>query len=136
MIQVIFGSLVNFILLGVVFARFSAPFKRASTVRFSKLATISRHPSGFWALTLRVANLRKHQILQPQVRLMCTAADSITPSFYHHEELQIEEPYKQVKTGVTSLHATTKNVGTTFELEHNVVSYQTCRNAKLLHWES
>jgi hypothetical protein len=32
-LQVIASSLVNFIMLGVVFARFSAPFKRASTVR-------------------------------------------------------------------------------------------------------
>jgi hypothetical protein len=33
--QVIASSLVNFIMLGVVFARFSAPFKRASTVRWA-----------------------------------------------------------------------------------------------------
>ena len=31
--QVIASSLVNFIMLGMVFARFSAPFKRASSVR-------------------------------------------------------------------------------------------------------
>jgi hypothetical protein len=38
--------------------------------RFSKIATISRHESGFWALSVRVANLRKHQILQPKIRLV------------------------------------------------------------------
>ncbi len=163
-------------MLGVVFARFSAPFKRASTVRFSTVAVISRHPSGYWALTLRVANLRKHQILQPAVRLVrgpaaaapaarragrfaawegggtrgarvrkaraaqepirqsiaprvgspehlwtkgtvrvrrtaellacvpaqvVTAVDSITPSYYHHEQLQIEGAYKQVRAPCT-----------------------------------
>lgn len=31
-LQVVSSSLINFIMLGVVFARFSAPFKRASTV--------------------------------------------------------------------------------------------------------
>lgn len=40
-------------MLGVVFARFSAPFKRAQGIRFSAVATVSRHPSGFWAVTYR-----------------------------------------------------------------------------------
>uniref|UniRef100_A0A7S3QX31 Inward rectifier potassium channel C-terminal domain-containing protein n=1 Tax=Dunaliella tertiolecta TaxID=3047 RepID=A0A7S3QX31_DUNTE len=96
MCQVIFSSLVNFVLLGVVFARFSAPFKRASTVRFSKNAVVNRHPSGFWCISLRVANLRKHQILQPSIRMVVTVVDSITPSYYHHEMLTVEGGYKQV----------------------------------------
>ncbi len=152
--QVIASSLINFIMLGVVFARFSAPFKRASTVRFSKVAVIHRHPSGFWALTLRVANLRKQQILQPAVRMVsehnaavhpaasrrapahdrtstsalrvchaadsvcvcvcvcvcqqvATAVDSITPSFYHHEQLAIEGLYKQVRHTYTHIYTHT-----------------------------
>jgi hypothetical protein len=32
-----------------------------------------RHPTGYWCLALRVANLRKHQILQPSIRLVVTA---------------------------------------------------------------
>jgi hypothetical protein len=66
-------------MLGVVFARFSAPFKRAESIRFSSAATVGRHPSGFWAITFRVANVRKHQLLKPDMRMIVTAIDSITP---------------------------------------------------------
>jgi hypothetical protein len=51
--QVICSNLIDFIMLGLVFARFSAPFKRATSIRFSKVCTINRHSSGYWALTLR-----------------------------------------------------------------------------------
>lgn len=40
-------------MLGLVFARFSAPFKRAASIRFSNTVTVSRHSTGFWALTFR-----------------------------------------------------------------------------------
>jgi hypothetical protein len=40
-------------MLGLVFARFSAPFKRANSIQFSSLCTIGRHSSGYWALTFR-----------------------------------------------------------------------------------
>jgi hypothetical protein len=55
MIQVICSNLIDFIMLGLVFARFSAPFKRATSIRFSNTCTINRHSSGYWALTLRWA---------------------------------------------------------------------------------
>jgi hypothetical protein len=50
---VICSNLIDFIMLGLVFARFSAPFKRATSIRFSTQCTINRHSSGYWALTLR-----------------------------------------------------------------------------------
>lgn len=53
MMQVICSNLIDFIMLGLVFARFSAPFKRATSIRFSSTCTINRHSSGYWALTLR-----------------------------------------------------------------------------------
>ncbi|KXZ50139.1 hypothetical protein GPECTOR_17g775 [Gonium pectorale] len=90
MLQVIASSLVNFIMLGLVFARFSAPFKRASTIRFSSIMVCNRHPSGHWCVSLRVANIRKHQILKPTVRMVLTAVDSITPSNYTFEHLAID----------------------------------------------
>eukprot|EP00798_Chlamydomonas_sp_ICE-L_P015266 gene15266-21348_t len=95
MLEVIFSSLVSFILLGMVFARFSAPFKRASTVRFSTTATSHRHPTGYWCLSMRVSNLRKHQILQPSLRMVITAVDSITPSNYLFEHLNVENSKQQ-----------------------------------------
>lgn len=53
--QVICSNLIDFIMLGLVFARFSAPFKRATSIRFSTMCTINRHSSGYWALTFRYA---------------------------------------------------------------------------------
>lgn len=38
----------------------------------------------------RVANIRKHQLLKPEVKVMVTAIDSITPSNYVFEYLAIE----------------------------------------------
>eukprot|EP00798_Chlamydomonas_sp_ICE-L_P020355 gene20355-27120_t len=98
MVEVISASLINFIMLGLVFARFSAPFKRASTVRFSKNAVIHRHSSGYWCISMRVANLRKHQILQPSVRMVVTATGSsnITPSNYTFEHLKIDGTAQQM----------------------------------------
>ncbi|GFR52224.1 hypothetical protein Agub_g14674, partial [Astrephomene gubernaculifera] len=90
MLQVIASSLINFIMLGLVFARFSAPFKRASTIRFSSVMVCNRHASGYWCVSLRVANIRKHQILKPSLRMVLTAVDSITPSNYLFEHLAIE----------------------------------------------
>eukprot|EP00879_Flechtneria_rotunda_P004613 GHRR01004869.1.p1 GENE.GHRR01004869.1~~GHRR01004869.1.p1 ORF type:complete len:426 (+),score=96.72 GHRR01004869.1:474-1751(+) len=90
MVQVIASSLINFIMLGLVFARFSAPFKRANSIQFSGLCTINRHSSGHWALTFRVANIRKHQLLKPEIKVLVTAIDSITPSNYVFEYLDVE----------------------------------------------
>ncbi|GLC38097.1 hypothetical protein PLESTB_000270600 [Pleodorina starrii] len=91
MCQVIASSLVNFIMLGLVFARFSAPFKRASTIRFSSVMVCYQQPgSGHWVLSLRVANIRKHQLLKPALRMVLTAVDSITPSNYLFEHLTID----------------------------------------------
>lgn len=90
MVQVICSNLIDFIMLGLVFARFSAPFKRATSIRFSTMCTINRHSSGYWALTFRVANIRKHQLLKPEIKVMMTAVDSITPSNYVFEYLTVE----------------------------------------------
>ncbi|GBF92454.1 hypothetical protein Rsub_04558 [Raphidocelis subcapitata] len=91
MVQVICSSLVDMCMLGVVFARFSAPVKRAQSIRFSKVATVGRHSSGNWAITFRVANVRKHQLLKPEMMMIVTAIDSITPSNYVFEHLAIED---------------------------------------------
>lgn len=96
MLQVITSSLVDFIMLGLVFARFSAPFKRATTIRFTNGMTAHRHvASGAWCIMFRVANLRKHQILKPEIRMLLTAIDSITPSNYVFEYLEIEAVDRQ-----------------------------------------
>jgi hypothetical protein len=52
---------------------------------------VNRLPSGQWALKLKVANERKHQILNPNMKMLLTAIDSITPDKYVFEYLQIEQ---------------------------------------------
>jgi hypothetical protein len=38
----------------------------------------------------RVANIRKHQLLKPEIKVLMTAVDSITPSNYVFEYLEVE----------------------------------------------
>lgn len=95
MLQVICSSLVDFCMLGLVFARFSAPFKRAATIRFSETAVVNRHSSGYWSFQFRVANIRKHQILQPKIYMILTANDSITASNYAFQYMEIENAEMQ-----------------------------------------
>jgi hypothetical protein len=49
--------------------RFAAPMPRASTIRFSTHAVLARHPGpgNLWALSFRLANIRKHSLLEPEV---------------------------------------------------------------------
>ena len=65
--------------------------------RFSKVAVVQRHSTGFWCLALRVANLRKHQILRPTVRAILTAKDSTCPQNYMLEHLTVEHIHSQVR---------------------------------------
>jgi len=53
MLQVIMSSLLDMMMLGVVFARFSAPTKRATSVQFTSKVVLHRHTSGFWSLSFR-----------------------------------------------------------------------------------
>lgn len=43
-----------------------------------------------------MANIRKHQLLKPEIRMLVTAMDSITPSNYNFEHLEIEGASMQV----------------------------------------
>lgn len=48
--------------------RFSAPSKRSSSMRFSSSVVLRPHAAtGYWCLELRVANMRKHIMIKPDV---------------------------------------------------------------------
>lgn len=50
--------------------RSNQPTKQPFTNRsFSSISVVNRHSSGYWAIGLRVANMRKHQILKPSLRM-------------------------------------------------------------------
>ena len=90
--QVIISLLTDYSMLGIVFTRFANPTSRTSTIRFSKQMAMT-HRNGIWQLTFRVANIRKHQILRPEIRILLLRFNSKHPDAddagYLHQELQI-----------------------------------------------
>jgi len=92
MIQAVLSALIEFALLGVVFARFSSPLGRARTLRFSKNVLLN-HKEGKRRLSFRVANIRSHQILRPEVRALLSMkrmdVDDNEENTFQYEELPI-----------------------------------------------
>eukprot|EP00198_Chlamydomonas_reinhardtii_P000766 XP_001690101.1 inwardly-rectifying potassium channel [Chlamydomonas reinhardtii] len=69
--QVITAALIDYCMMGLVFARFASPNKRSETIRFSSSAVLFQRPEdGLWCLSLRLANIRKTSLINPQVALM------------------------------------------------------------------
>ncbi|KXZ55309.1 hypothetical protein GPECTOR_3g443 [Gonium pectorale] len=70
-VQVITASLIDYCMMGLVFARFASPDKRSFTIRFSSNAVLYQRPEdGLWCLSFRLANIRKHSLISPQISLM------------------------------------------------------------------
>jgi hypothetical protein len=69
MCQVLTTCLLQAALLGLVYARFSSPARRAATIKFSGvMAMYKDRGDGIRRLAFRVANVRNHQVLKPEVR--------------------------------------------------------------------
>ncbi|KAK3242719.1 hypothetical protein CYMTET_47600 [Cymbomonas tetramitiformis] len=66
--QAVISLLIDYALLGCLYARISRPTARGRTIVFSPGLTCHQGGRGMWWLTFSVANLRKHTILQPEVR--------------------------------------------------------------------
>jgi hypothetical protein len=77
MCQVLVTALMQAALLGLVYARFSAPSARSATIRFSSILAMYREADGLYRLAFRVANLRRHQVLQPEVRLLMMRREAV-----------------------------------------------------------
>ncbi|GLC59523.1 hypothetical protein PLESTB_001496500 [Pleodorina starrii] len=70
-LQVITAALIDYCMMGLVFARFASPNKRSFTIRFSSTAVLFQRPEdGLWCLSFRLANIRKHSLINPQISLM------------------------------------------------------------------
>ena len=93
MFQVMTGALMQAALLGLVYSRFAAPGSRAHTIKFSNIMTCFQGPDGFMRLAFRVANMRRHQVLQPEVQLLMIRREHIGgpdgPLEYRYHELPI-----------------------------------------------
>ncbi|KAG0566228.1 hypothetical protein KC19_7G047600 [Ceratodon purpureus] len=68
-LQSLASLLVAYSLLGVFYVRFSRPARRAQTVIFSRYCTMHEE-DGVPVISLRIANIRKHQIIEANVRLL------------------------------------------------------------------
>ncbi|XP_024396402.1 uncharacterized protein [Physcomitrium patens] len=68
-VQSLATLLVAYSLLGVFYVRFSQPARRAQTLIFSRYCTIHEE-DGVPVLSFRIANIRKHQIIEANVRLL------------------------------------------------------------------
>lgn len=68
-VQSLASLLVMYSLLGVFYVRFSRPARRAQTVIFSRYVTM-HDEDGVPVISLRIANIRKHQIIEANVRLL------------------------------------------------------------------
>jgi hypothetical protein len=75
MVQVMAAALMQAALLGLVYARFSSPGSRAATIKFSSILTLHKGGDGYGRLAFRVANLRRHQVLQPEVHMLLMRKD-------------------------------------------------------------
>lgn len=73
-LQTIVSLLLDYSMLGIVYARFSSPTLRASSILFSQ--QLAMHAAGDdLVLSLRVVNIRSKQILQPAVHMLIAMED-------------------------------------------------------------
>lgn len=114
MFQVMTGALMQAALLGLVYSRFAAPGNRAHTIKFSSIMTCYRgHEDGLWRLAFRVANLRRHQVLQPEVQLLMIRREHVGgpdgPLEYRYHELPVTHisGHQRLWLGVPSIVAHT-----------------------------
>lgn len=91
MVQVLCAALMQASLLGLVYARFSAPGARASAIRFSSILACFRGEDGMRRLAFRVANVRRHQVLQPEVRMLLMQKEKLPHGAheYRYHELML-----------------------------------------------
>lgn len=77
LIQSIASLIVAYSLLGIFYARFSRPTRRAQTLIFSRCMVLSEE-DGVQVLALRMANIRKHQVIEASVRMLVALNNSLT----------------------------------------------------------
>eukprot|EP01113_Clastostelium_recurvatum_P008311 TRINITY_DN1390_c1_g1_i5.p1 TRINITY_DN1390_c1_g1~~TRINITY_DN1390_c1_g1_i5.p1 ORF type:complete len:425 (+),score=78.70 TRINITY_DN1390_c1_g1_i5:1234-2508(+) len=68
-LQSIIGILWQSSIFGLIYTKFSRPTSRSESILFSDLAIISKR-DGILSLQLRVLNLRKHQVVDPQIDII------------------------------------------------------------------
>lgn len=78
MFQTVVATFLDTVMFGVVFTRFSNPMLRQSNIQFSKHMVLHKRAAqkGYaWSLTCRVANIRSHGLLKPDIRMLVSMKD-------------------------------------------------------------
>lgn len=83
-VQSLASLLVAYSLLGVFYVRFSRPARRAQTIIFSRYCTMHEE-DGVPVISLRIANIRKHQIIEANVRLLIGFNNTLGGNSDEHE---------------------------------------------------
>ena len=83
------------VIIGVIYSRFGRPNTRASTIIFSNHAVI-RRISGKLYFMFQLVELRKHQLIEAQVRLYVIKKDIDPPPeiSYHHDSEDLNQTVK------------------------------------------
>jgi len=77
-VQAMVTTIFNALVIGVIFSRMSRPQSRASTVVFSSTALVQYNGDGAPHLVFRVADLRRHQLIEGHIRCYCVVHDNYT----------------------------------------------------------
>eukprot|EP00397_Hematodinium_sp_SG-2012_P012326 GEMP01012494.1.p1 GENE.GEMP01012494.1~~GEMP01012494.1.p1 ORF type:complete len:663 (+),score=99.94 GEMP01012494.1:79-2067(+) len=82
-LEAMITTILNAFLIGVIFSRLARPQSRASTIVFSSKALVQYNEDGAPHLVFRIADLRRHQLIEGHIRLYCILHnnDSNTQSF-------------------------------------------------------
>lgn len=68
-LQTVVSLLLDYSILGLVYARFSSPTLRAGSIRFSKSLLMTLE-GGHLVLSTRISNVRRQNVLSPSVRML------------------------------------------------------------------
>jgi len=74
--QAMITTIFNALVIGVIFSRMSRPQSRASTIVFSSTALIQYNADGAPHLIFRIADLRRHQLIEGHIRCYCVVHDN------------------------------------------------------------
>ena len=74
-VQAIFSKVLEFGILSICFCRFTSPVKCTHGLYIAKTLVLATNPDGMQVLSCRVANARKHHLLNCSVRLLVAIDD-------------------------------------------------------------
>lgn len=109
------------VIIGVIYSRFGRPNTRASTILFSNHAVI-RRISGKLYFMFQLVELRKHQLIEAQVRLYVIRKDIDPP-----DESEFDSELRDNIADGSPIVSGEKSSGGKSNLRKTVTNFQTCK---------